>query len=297
MGWLHAKGTLAGTAVANQAQIAYVVGAATGAVSSNEDTFVVDRIVDVQTAWQDAAPVKVAAGDQGRVLTFLVTNEGNGDDNLTLSYDHNTSSDFIPTGVTLYEDTNGNGRYDPGVDANVTGLSLAADANATIFLVGTIPDDNSTVSGNTSHEILQAATESNASAGADHPGAIDVVIRTGEDNATGIYEIREYWLESRKTATVHSDDNATHTGTRVTYTITVWIGGRAAHHTIAGVHVHDAIPPGTQYVAGSLRLGTAVLSDAADGDRGAYAAAAIDVNVGTLHGATPQKVQFDVRIR
>ena len=297
MGWLHAKGTHAGTAIANQAQIAYALGGIDSNLSSNSDRFVVDRVVDVQTAWQDAAPVKVAAGDQGRVLTFLVTNEGNGEDNLTLSYDHNTSSDFIPTGVTLYEDTNGNGRYDPGADANVTGLSLAADANATIFLVGAIPDDNSTVSGNTSHEILQAATESNATAGADHPGAVDVVIRTGEDNATGIYEIREYWLESHKSATVHSDDNATHTGTRVTYTIEFYIGGHAAGKTIRQIVIRDAVPPNTTYVPGSLALDGAAQTDAADGDHGQCDGTTVRVHAGDISGAVHHTVTFDVEVR
>ena len=296
-GWLLAQGTAAGTAVNNTAQIAYTVGNVDGNISSNTSTFVVERVVDVQTAWQDAASVKVAAGDQGRVLTFLVSNEGNGDDNLTLSYEHNTSSDFVPTGMILYEDTNGNGHYDPGVDANVTGLSLAADANATIFLVGAIPDDNSTAPGNASREILRATTESNATAGADHPDAVDVVIRTGEDNATGIYEIRDYWLESHKTATVHSDDNATHTGSRVTYTIEFYIGGHAAGKTIKQIVLSDTIPSNTSYVPGSLALDGTVQTDAADGDHGQCDGMTVRVHAGDISGATHHTVTFDVEVR
>ena len=293
-----AKGTPANTPIANQAQIAYVVGGIDSNLSSNTDTFVVDRIVDVHVDWQDSAPVQVSAGDSDRVLTFRVTNEGNGDDNLTLTYEHNTTSDFTPQNVHIFQDTNGNGHYDPGIDTPVTTLpNLGADANVTLFLVGAIPDDNTTAPGKSAHEILHAASESHATAGADNPSAVDVVVRKGTDADQGTWIVRDYWLTAEKSATVHSDDNTTHTGTRVTYTITYYIDGNAAGKTIQHVVLTDAIPPNTRYVAGSLTQDGAPRTDAADGDSGQCDGSTVQVHAGTLSGATHHQITFDVEIK
>jgi len=293
-----AKGTPANTPIANQAHIAYAVGGIDNNLSSNTDTFVVDRIVDIHTAWEDSASVKVSAGDHGRVLTFRVTNEGNGEDNLTLAHDHNTSSDFAAAPWHLFVDTNHNGTFDPGTDTAVSGaLSLAADANVTIFFVGDIPDNNTTVPGAKAYEILRAASESNATAGADNPEAVDVVVRQGEDAATGIYEVLDYWLESNKTAALHSGDGQAHTGTRITYTIALRIGGNAAGKTIGQVVLTDAVPPHTRYVPHTLRLNGASKTDAADGDNGQCDGTTVRVDVGTISGTTTQKITFDVEIQ
>jgi len=294
---LAAKGTLAGTGIDNSAQIAFAVGGVDHNITSNTDTFVVDRVVDVHTSWQDSAPVKVSAGDHGRVLTFVVSNEGNSDDKLTLSHDHNSSSDFAPENLQIFLDTNHNGIFDPGTDTVVSDLSLPADGNATIFFVSTIPDDNTTQPGTKAWEILRAASESNATSGADDPSAVDTVVRQGEDNATGVYEVLDYWLESNKTARIHSADGKTHTGTRVSYTITVGIGGDAAGKTIGQVVITDAIPAGTRYVAGSLRLEGHPLSDRIDGDAGQCDGTTVRVDVGTLSGTASKQVTFDVDIQ
>jgi hypothetical protein len=63
----------------------------------------------------------------------------------------------------------------------------------------------------------------------------------------------------------------------------------------------DAIPANTTYVAGSLRLNTAALSDAADADAGAFSAApapgSISVSLGDLTAAAgPQAIEFTVTI-
>jgi len=295
--WVVAKGTVAYTPIANQADVAYEVGGIDHNLSSNTDTFIVDQVVDVQVNWQDTAPVKVAEGDHGRVLTFRVTNEGNGDDNLTLGYEHNTSSDFTPTDIGIFRDTNGNGHYDPGVDLNVSRVTLGVDENVTLFIVGAIPDDNTTAPNKSAHEFLHATSESNATAGADRPHALDIVLRKPHDVDQGVWVVRDYWLRSEKNATVHSDDNATHTGTRVTYAIGVWIGGNAAGHSITQIHLHDAIPTGTQYLPGTLHLDGVALTDPADGDVGQCDGTVVDVAVGTITGTVRKTVTFDVVIK
>jgi uncharacterized repeat protein (TIGR01451 family) len=232
-------------------------------------------------------------------LTFRVTNLGNGDENITLGYEHNVSSDFLPTGVQIFLD-DGDGIYTPGVDTNISALSaLGADANVTLFLVGDIPDDNTTAPGKQSSEAIRATSDANATAGADRQHAVDIVVRKKEDVDRGVWGIRDYWVATDKNATVHSDDNAIHTGTRITYTIKAYIDGNTTGHTIGGVTVRDTVPAGTRYVPGSLRLDDAVLTDAIDADAGAYDANAtrIEVHMGTLSGTTHKKVHFDVEVK
>lgn len=293
---IAAKGTPVGTDINNTAQIAYAVGGIDYDLNSTTDRFVVDRVVDIHVAWEDSAPVEVYGGDTERVLTFVLANQGNGDENITLAYEHNTSSDFTPQGVWIYRDEDNNSIFDPTVDTNLTRVVLGADRNVTLFLVGTIPDDNTTAPGNRSHEILRADTERNATAGTDRPDQVDTVVRTGKDQDTGSWLIRDYWLVAEKNATVHTDDNATHTGSRITYTIDTHIGGKAAGRHIDGVVVSDVIPAGTRYLPGSLRLDATALTDKADGDAGEANATVVTVRVGTLSGTTHRTMQFDVEV-
>jgi uncharacterized repeat protein (TIGR01451 family) len=296
-GLLMAKGTLAGTSITNQALIEFAVGGIDNNLTSNQDAFVIDRVVDIQIAWQDNAPVEVSSGDHDRVLTFVLSNQGNGEDNVTLNYDHNASSDFVPQGVQIFQDTNHNGQYDPGVDVQVNLATLGADANATLFLVGDIPDNNTTHPGAQSFDAILAISDSNATVGADHQQQVDVVVRKGLDRDEGTWIVREYWLATDKNATVHSSDHALHTGTRITYTIDCYIDGHAAGRQIDHVVVTDRVPAGTRYLPGTLKLGSTVLTDASDGDRGEYLATTITVRIGTLSGAGHKKIHFDVEVK
>jgi len=297
-GFLLAKGTPAGIPINNIAEIAYTVNGVSSNFASNTDSFVVDQVVDIHVDWQDTESVKVFAGSHDRVLTFRVTNEGNGDENLTIGRDHNTSSDFTPDNLRIFFDADHNGIFDPAIDSIVTNpLHLNSDTNVTLFLVGDIPDNNTTQAGAKAFEILRIASQSNATVGADDPAVVDTVIRKGEDNASGIYEVFDFWLESNKTVRIHSDDNATHTGTRITYTIAVGIGGNATGRTIGHVVIRDAIPAGTQYLPGTLHRDDTLLTDASDGDGGECDGTTLRVELGDLHGDTIRKVTFDVRVQ
>jgi len=292
---LYAKGTLSGTVVDNRAEIHYSLGGIDHNLSSNQDSFLVDKVVDLQIDWQDITPVETGAGDSDRVLTFVLTNLGNGEDHFTLTHEHNTSSDFLPTNAQIYSDSNANGSYDPGTDLLVTDLNLSADANRTLFVVADIPSDAN--ASQQAHEGILAASTSTADTGADRQDQIDVAVRQGSDRDQGVYRVRDYFLLTHKSAVVHSDDNATHTGTVLTYMIDLSIGGHAAGRTIDHVVLRDQIPAGTRYVAGSLRLDAASLSDPADGDVGSFDGAAIHVNVGTISGTAHKRVTFDVQIQ
>lgn len=294
---LEGKGTIAKTSIANQAEINYIVGGISNSIKSNTDTFIVDKVVDVKVNWQNVAPVKVAGGDKNRVLTFRLTNEGNSEDNITLSYEHNASSDFTPTDISIIHDINNNGRYDAGVDLNVSQVTLQADENVTLFIMGNIPNNNTVKPGKNSYELLKAISKSSATSGEDRANKIDVVLRKPKDSAQGIWQVRKFWLSFKKSAIVHSEDNATHTGTRITYEINAWIGGDATNHTISQVNIKDAIPDGTQYLPGTLKLDNKLLTDTADSDAGKCDGKEVEVRVGTLFQDANKTVAFDVKVK
>ncbi len=294
---IHAKGTLAGTAIQNSANIHYSIGGTDQNLTSNTDSFVVDKIVDLDLNWQDGAAVEVSSGEQSRVLTFLLSNLGNGEDDFNITYEHNaTDSQFTPTATpSIYQDSNGNGLFDPDTDIEVSSLTLSADANMTLFIVSDIPPDAE--AGARSYDGILAVSQSLSAVGADRQIEVDTVVRTKQDRDQGAYQIFDYWLESHKSTVVHSDDNQTHTGTHITYTITAIIGGNAEGKTITAVWVHDLIPSGTVYLPGTMKLDGVSLTDAADGDAGAFISNRVDIHIGTLSGTTPRKVQFDVQVQ
>jgi uncharacterized repeat protein (TIGR01451 family) len=293
---LSANGTAAGTSVANQAEIVYTVGSAEHNLTTNIDTFLVDQVIDLDISWQDINPVEVGAGELGRVLIFVLSNLGNGDDTIALQYEHNASSDFIPQNAQIFVDSNGNGFFEPGTDMAIHDINLSADTNATLFVVADILDSNDT-GGELSHDGIRANSQRSATTGVDQQNTVDTVIRTDSDSAEGMYVIRDYWLASHKSAFVQSEDNQTHTGSIITYTIDLSIGGNATGRTIGGVVFRDVIPVGTVYQTGTLYLDGVLLSDAADVDSGFVVGTVVEVQIGTLSGTTHQEVRFDVQVQ
>ncbi len=296
---LFPRGTTAGTPVSNRVEISYQLGGISQTVSSNEDRFVVDRIVDIRIDSLDNAPVEVGPGESDRVLRFLASNLGNAEENLTLQSRHQAAGSFTPPpqNVRIYLD-NGDGVFDAGQDTQTGALTLAADANATLFLVADMPDP---IDGNRSTDGIRAFSDANATAGPDVPDRVDVVIRRGDSVDYGEYRVRDYALKAVKSVVVHSSDGAVHTGTRLTYQIDVTIEGGAG--TIEDVVLTDPIPAGTAYVPGSIRLDGTTLSDAADADAGEYdsSPAQVVVALGTLTQHTPGEVHriitFDVEVQ
>ncbi|WP_456431323.1 hypothetical protein [Nitratifractor sp.] len=294
---LWARGTEAGTVVENRAVL--ILRERNETIPSLPDRFVVDRIVDIQIAWDDAQAVEVSPSETDRILHFTLRNDGNAEDNISLSHRHRNTPVFTPPPANprIILDRNRNGIYDADTDPLINSVVLPPDTNASLLLLCDIPDSPE---GNRSREALVARSDANATEGPDRQEALDVVVRSGRSRAVGTYRLRDYALKAVKSALIHSDDGALHTGTRITYTIVVTIEGGAGE--IDDVELHDSIPEGSVYVPGSLRLDGTALSDAADGDAGRYDSEArtIFVRLGDLIQHRPHQVRrvvlFDVRI-
>ncbi|HEY0413436.1 MAG TPA: hypothetical protein VGD66_09860 [Allosphingosinicella sp.] len=302
----HAAGTLAGTDITNVATATYDLPNGTPTtVDSNIVTLKVDELLDVAVAWRDPADIVSSPGLTSQILSFTVTNGGNGPESYTLGTVANGGGDdFDPVVTAIFLDTNHNGAFDAGVDtAYVAGTNdpqLSPDESVAIFVLSTMP--LTAADGNRGHVDLTAVSKTGSGtpgtsfAGLGEGGGNAVVGATGaaaQDD--GWYAIRKASLAFSKSASVADPFGGTTKapGAIITYTLTATVGGTGS---LANVKVTDAVPAGTTYQAGSLELDSAPLTDAADADSGAFTGTGISVGLGTVPSGTTKTVKFKVKI-
>lgn len=297
-----AEGVSAGTLIENTASATYDNGAGTQTVDSNTVTVRVDELLDVTVTSLDSGPVGAAPGEQ--VLTFEVTNQGNGPEAFTLIADPAVAgNDFNTTITAIAVDTNGNGVYDPGVDEILTGPAttevLAADATLTVFVIVEVPA--SVADGQTSDVELTADTVTGTGApgttfagqGVDGGNAI-VGATTASASATGSLFVGITTVDLAKSVTLLDPFGGTSAvpGSIATFTITATVSGSGS---VDDLVVTDAIPDGTEYVASSLTLDGGALTDASGDDAGeASDASGVSVDLGTVAGGEVFEITFDV---
>jgi len=142
-----ASGVPAGTVINNQATTSYVDdNNAQQNVPSNTVTAQVQQVAGVTiTPHGDAnTPGQIVPAKQGTdgVLTYTVTNVGNGPDSFNVTV-IGVSQNVVPTNAVIYEDTNGNGQLDPATDkiiTNGTTVTLPEDGSEKIFVTYPIPN-------------------------------------------------------------------------------------------------------------------------------------------------------------
>ena len=113
-----AAGTPAGTIINNSATATYdLPGGGQDSVTSNVVSLTVDELLDVSVASTDGGDVATFPAAVNQVLTFRVTNAGNGSENFVLTArDTVGGDDFNPPATSIVIDGNGNGVFDPGID-------------------------------------------------------------------------------------------------------------------------------------------------------------------------------------
>lgn len=291
---------LAGTVISNTASASYQTGGAQQTVQSNELQIRVDELLDVAVASQDSAPVPASGSS---VLTFRVTNTGNGPEAFTVTADPAVAGNpFNPTVVALALDSNGNGIYDEGDAVLANGGALPPidpDAFVTVFVV---LDTAGAPDGQTARVDLTVRAQTGTGA----PGTLFAGQGVGggdalaggsgaDDSATGAVLASVASVSLQKSAIIVDPFGGTEPvpGSVVTFEIVAQIAGSGA---IADLAISDAIPTGTTYRAGSLRLDGTGLTDAADGDAGQFSAAGIAVQIGSAQVGTTPTVVFDVII-
>ncbi len=307
----HAAGTPAGTSIQNTAQVSYTLGSSTVTASSNTSSVTVAEILDAVLTI--AAPtVQVSAGATTEELVFTLTNTGNGTEafDLTALSAGVVGDDFDPTLATpsIYFDTDNSGDFsaaDVAYSAGANDPVLAADASVRLIVVNGIP--NTAVNGNRGRSQLTAAAASGSS---DTPGTsfglvgdggVEAVAGTTGGDAVlfGEYLVADVLLTAVKSQTIVDQFAGARPlpGARINYQIVVTASGSG---TATAAGFSDLIPANTTYVAGSLELNGAALSDSADIDAGTFVSAPapqVRVTLGDLSGASgPQTIEFAVTI-
>lgn len=304
---VHAAGTVAGTDIENTAQATYTApDGSTVEIPSNTVTITVDELLDVNVVSNDPGDITTSPGATDQVLTFQVTNTGNGQESFRLTADTAVGGDdFDPTLQQIFIDSDGNGVYDPGIDtAYIPGTNdpdLAPDESVTVFVITTIPD--SQVDGDRAEVSLIAEANTGTGApgtsfdGQGQGGGDAVVGSTGaDDDDSGFLAISQAQVTLVKSATVvdpFGGDRAV-PGSVITYNLVATISGSG---TLNDVVISDPIPASTTYVPSSITLETAALTDAADADEGEFDGSAISVDVGNVAAGETRTVTFEVTIQ
>lgn len=302
----HAAGTLAGTDITNIATASYESGGSTIDIDSNTVVIKVDELLDVTAVSGDPGDVTTTNGAQNVVSTFRITNSGNGPESFRLTPNVvNGGDDFDPSLVQVVLDTNNNGVYDPGVDtvyvAGTNDPLLNPDQTITVFVLTNIPSAQG--NGDRAQVRLTAAAVTGTGApgtsfaGAGEGGGNAVVGTTGADaDASGYLLVQAASVALTKSATVLDPFGGTTSvpGSVITYTLVATVGGNG---TLSNLAINDPIPASSQYVAGSMTLQAATLTDAADADQGNFNGSRITVALGNVASGQTRTVTFKVRVQ
>ena len=301
-----AAGTTAGTTISNTATASYTdPGGNTQTANSNQVDITVDELLDVSVATADPGPVPVSPGAINQVLSFTITNTGNGAEAFDLTATSSIGGDqFDPTTTSIVIDTNNNGAYDAGVDTVYTNgsnaLTLTPDQSQRVFVLSTIPGGSADLDRGFLDLTAAARTGSGSAgtifAGQGQGGGDAVVGSTGADGTDrGIYVVQSAAMTFIKSATVLDPFGGTKSvpGSIVTYTLVATVSGTGS---LTNLTIGDTVPANTTYQAGSLTFQGNGMTDAADADAGAFAGNAVSVQLGTVAGGQTRTVTFKVRI-
>lgn len=302
-------GTAANTAISNSAQVNYTLGGTPLSVNSNTTTLNVAEILNVNVAVQTPT-VSVASGATQRVVVIRVTNTGNGSETFRLTGNSVIAGDdFDPTpnAPFMYFDTDGSGDLSAPDIAYASGVNdpvLAADQFTTVLIVNTIPAALANGAIGRTQLTAQALTGTGPAGtviAGQGTGGVDAVVGTSGASqiGTGSYVVAGLQLNAVKSQSVVDQFGGTRPvpGARINYQIVVTPTGSG---TANAVVITDAIPTNTTYVAGTLRLNSAALTDGADADAGQFLtvpAAQVRVDLGNLTTASgAQTIDFAVTI-
>lgn len=311
----HALGTAAGTTITNTATVNYDVGGLPATANDSANVTVLE-LLDITVTWQNAANVAVASPDTDRVLMFLVSNTGNGQETVQLGTNAVLGGDnFDPGNVRVYLD-NGNGTFD-GIGAE-TPYSIGVndpvlDANgASSQLVYVVADIIAgQAAGNVGDVALLAAAQTAGAAGAaagtelvnaGDGGVINAIVgnSNADGSATGRYEVQPVAVALNKSASVVVDGVVCTAlpcqpvpGAVIEYTIQVQVTGAGIAETLV---ISDPVPVNSTYRSNSLLLDAVAQSDAADADAGSLVGNIVTVNLGNVAAPATHTIVFQVSI-
>ena len=279
--FVFALGVPANTTISNTATISYDVS---GFILSTDATasFTVIELLDISVVWQDAANIIAITSENNVVLTYEITNIGNGVEQYLLAVNGALPGDDfdIPAlDLEIWID-DGDGNWSVAADTLYDGTngpvltgSSAANDSVIVFVVADVPaglsfGDLSNIeltatssTADTAGEVGNTATEI---IGAGDGGVNAVVGVSGAiANAIGTIEIDAVGVSINKSVTVTDTFGGTepHTGATLRYRLDVQIAGSS---NIDDLVIVDPIPNVTSYTASSISLNSIAQTDAQD---------------------------------
>ena len=301
-----AAGTIAGTDIQNIAEATYDGPSGPVTVQSNTVTIKVDELLNVTVASTDGGDVSTSPGFVGNVQKYRVTNTGNGDEAFALTANvANGGDDFDPTFQKIVIDTNNNGVYDPGVDADyIAGTNdqvISPDQSKIFFIITTTPSGVANLNRAEVSLTAVAVTGTGAAGttftGAGQGGGNAVVgLTTASGTASGFLAVQSVTVALTKTAVISDPFGGSRAvpGSIITYSIAANVTGSG---TMNNLTITDPIPAGTAYEIGSITFQTAGLTDATDADAGNYNGTRVSVAAGNVPAGQTRTVTFKVKIQ
>lgn len=319
--------TPAGTLISNTAIVNYAIGGTPQSpIASLAALVLVDEIIQPVLTCQSLPSVAVNSPSINDVLTFLLTNGGNGSESfsivrsngpLPLPAGNYTPINSIaydplntPTGAIFLE-TNNVAGFQPGADlAYVPGVNdpvIAAGKGLVVYVLS----DTSNVPANAQGDVLLTMTSRTAgAAGAavatrllgvgdnlgNGAGNAIVVTPRAEAAATCSYVATGLGFVMNKSVLSVADPLGgvlLMPGAIMTYQLTVSLNGVG---TATGLVVSDPIPANLTYVPGSIAVGGVAMTDAIDADAAQFATNTVSVSLGNVAAPTSVVITFRATI-
>lgn len=323
----QAAGTAAGVVVSNVVTLTFSAGTGvpSSSIVSSPAVFTVDELIDVTLTWQDVAAISVNSPGVNDVLTFLLTNTGNGQEAFSLVRNNAVSGDaYDPVdgsaGAIFIESGLAPGFQASGPNADLLYISgsndptLNADAQKVIYLVSNTPSGQANGSvGNV--QLTAAALTPNIAgktpgfgvAGAGQGGTTAVTgIHQAQAQSTGSYKVGGLVVNLIKTVAQVQDPKGCIAappscqvvpGSILTYNLVVTVVGSGS---ASALMVTDPMPPQVAFVPGSINVDGVVKTDANDGDNadfGLTAPNALSVNLGNVMVTSSTPRTFAISFR
>ncbi len=275
--------TSAGTVINNVASVSYsVLGIPQAPTLSNIASLKVDEVIDPTMTCQSSPTVAVNSPSVNDVLTFALTNSGNGSQTFSLARSNGgfvapaVAGAYVPTNSAQYApgnlagatgaifiETNGVAGFQPGSDTVYTGANnpvVAAGASQLVYVVSDTPGGLNTAT-NPIGDVLLTATSLTAGAasavvGTRLPGkganGSNALVVTPTAAVTCTYTASGLGLAMNKKILTVVDPYGgavVMPGSILTYQITVSMNGAGS---ATGLVISDPIPVNTTYVLGSI---------------------------------------------
>ena len=274
-------GTPAGTEIHNHVEVSYQIGSSSDMIhiENAAHSFVVSELIRSNVSALEPQGIGAATPSEDVVLSFNITNTGNGQESFLLSTQAGLPEQFKPEVTGIWIESNSQ----PGWQADDTlylpssgGVSLAADQSETVYIVSDIPKDIADESksdvalistASTSGADLQSVGGSLAGAG---EGGIEAVIAQNgaKHQDSSHYTVSTVKIDVDKTIISTADPyggELSMPGSEVTYKIRVVASGNGAVNDFS---IEDAVPESMIYKKNSLKLNGIHLTDNLDTDSG-----------------------------